>query len=115
LSTPRPPAARLPLLADPAVIAAIADARLGRFGQVEVAAPGGARWCAVRAVPADPLVLVYLEETTARHAAAPAKARRPLSVLLVEDDPAVRSRTRRMLVALGHEVTTVSSGAEALA
>jgi len=44
----------------------------------------------------------------------PMAPRRPLTVLLVEDDPAVRSLTRRMLASLGHTVSVAASGAEAL-
>jgi two-component system cell cycle sensor histidine kinase/response regulator CckA len=39
---------------------------------------------------------------------------RALTVLLVEDDPAVRGLTSRLLTGLGHSVVDASSGAEAL-
>jgi PAS domain S-box-containing protein len=61
-----------------------------------------------------PRVDVPAAATGDEAAAAPSSARRGLSVLLVEDDAAVRSLTRRMLASLGHAVTAASSGAEAL-
>lgn len=62
-------AKRLPLLADPDVASAIDEGRLGHGGMAEAQLPGTARRFAVRVVPAPPDVLVYLEETTARHVA----------------------------------------------
>jgi CheY-like chemotaxis protein len=39
----------------------------------------------------------------------------PLRILLVDDDPSVRELTTEMLAFLGHHVTAVASGPEALA
>jgi two-component system response regulator MprA len=41
-------------------------------------------------------------------------ARRPATILLVDDDPAVREGLRRVLINEGWEVVTAASGAEAL-
>ncbi len=65
---------RIPLLAERRVANLIAGARTGLEGQVEVMAPGRARSFVVRAVPADDVVLLYLEETSERRAAEAAAA-----------------------------------------
>jgi two-component system cell cycle sensor histidine kinase/response regulator CckA len=61
-----------------------------------------------------PRVDAPAEPTTDQVEARPARVHRPLTVLLVEDDSAVRSLTRRMLASLGHTVICAGSGAEAL-
>ncbi len=45
----------------------------------------------------------------------PARLRRPLDVLLVDDDDLIRSSTQALLEALGHQSNTASSGEEGLA
>jgi len=63
------PDARLPILADPEVARIIAAARAGREDVADARLPGGSRFFSVRAVPANDLVLLYLDETTALRAA----------------------------------------------
>jgi CheY-like chemotaxis protein len=57
---------------------------------------------------------VVAEPPTPRAIAAPAKAGRPLRVLVADDVAANRMVARAMLVAAGHRVDSASDGAEAL-
>lgn len=61
-------AARLPILADARAVDLVAAAWQGRGGEIELTAAEGASAFAIRAVPADGVVLLYLEDATGRRA-----------------------------------------------